>query len=742
MSRVQSSSIHPYLVDFSELYRRADAISHAHQSNNLVFFLGSGASKAYAKWMPTWENLLDSLRKKLKFRDTQSRKEIEKLISDGRYTLAAEAIREYVETRESNRHRAVDTAVGELLKQRLRRDVNSHDLSLHLAILDFAVPIFTTNFDTIIEDLINKLGLTEYPRYTYEDERDASNLLDPTKKYEKYVFKLHGSIHKSQKLILDEEDYAKFYFHSKWPTSLQLLRHILATKMVVFIGFSLSDPELMLILREATRHTSSYQHIAFLHELQVTPIEKNVMKEMYKVDPILYMNHAQLPLIVLEMRTFSPRETIALHLQPELPKLKLLISEIKTKSRIPEESSSILFGSYAKYGDLAEPKSDIDVLFLTPSQISQPESISEHLGREIDVTTMARSKFEGYLRNGDPFASNVLITGCALEDPEDYFGLLARGFRWKYTYDSVLKNIENRYMLRWLRLCSFENADQDERAYLQVCNEWSITLMQWFILRDDYPLTSLLPISLLGNAIYTIERFSALSNNVDEEFFLSLMRAAKGVKLPTDDYSILKMVPKFVNILATKHEKDRLEFLLPGTFLQQSPPSRIAKVYKFLSGELRKLCELAAEFPLSYEEFSEEVEFHDKLFEFLEKSKELGYPISISTFDIMFFLRLQRHIEKLDHPLNDKQIERSSACVQRLWLEDIKKMRDRISKAAQPFLDPVNREGAIQDNDFEILLKEILSTEENEIFGWNPEEEDEGKDDDGGGVVIEDEIPF
>jgi len=44
---VNPLSVHPYWIDFSTLYKRADAISQAHNSGNLVFFLGSGASKAF-----------------------------------------------------------------------------------------------------------------------------------------------------------------------------------------------------------------------------------------------------------------------------------------------------------------------------------------------------------------------------------------------------------------------------------------------------------------------------------------------------------------------------------------------------------------------------------------------------------------------------------------------------------------------------------------------------------------------
>jgi hypothetical protein len=97
---------------------------------------------------------------------------------------------------------------------------------------------------------------------------------------------LHGSAKKGD-LILDEGDYADLYFRGRWPRAIALLQHLLATKMVIFVGFSLSDPEIMPLLREATRYASSYQHLAFLKESDVAKIAREVLRFHYRVDPVL-----------------------------------------------------------------------------------------------------------------------------------------------------------------------------------------------------------------------------------------------------------------------------------------------------------------------------------------------------------------------------------------------------------------------------------------------------------------------
>jgi len=187
--------------------------------------------------MPNWHQLLIALLSEVQIENTHQRQEITSLIKSQRYLLAAEAIKKFGTFNTDKRDLAVDSQVVKILKQRM--SISERNSSLHLAVLDFSVPIFTTNYDNIIESLISEYNIEGYRHTTLtcQDEEDAAILLSPTIEHENYIFKLHGSIDRTQRFILDEADYSDFYFHAKWATSLQLLRHTLATKMVVFIGF-------------------------------------------------------------------------------------------------------------------------------------------------------------------------------------------------------------------------------------------------------------------------------------------------------------------------------------------------------------------------------------------------------------------------------------------------------------------------------------------------------------------------
>lgn len=644
---------HPYWIDFSALYQRAEAISHAFKSGNLVFFIGSGASKSYSPSMPTWPELLNNLTAELRISNQFHRNEINKLIESKRYLLAAEAIKQFALCDTNDLDLAFDTAVANILKKRLERS-DKNDI-LHSSILDFSIPILTTNYDLIIETVINekKIDSYELPAITYADENAAALLLNPTKSHSCYIFKLHGSIDKIQRLIIDEKDYTDFYFLEKWPTSLQLLRHILSTKMVVFVGFSLSDPEIMLILRESTRYSTSYQHIAFLNEDELTTIEIDVLRSTYRVDPILFKKIEHLPLFIMEMRNFYHRDNISIQLKEEKSILSQTSIALRTENELPKTCSSVLFGSFAKYGFLSHPYSDADFLFLTnyktfTSRINSTKA-EEILKRKIDATRMSFTEFERLLNVGDPFASSVLVTGSPIEDIEDRYGILARGFKKKYIYSEVLGNANDRYNMRWIRLCIYRNAELDN--FLQACYQWSITIMQLFLIKNYYPIDSLLSISLLGNARFTIHEFCTRVGNIDENFFVTLMRGARGIIKIENIPNIKSLVKTFINILKINHNKDDITFLLPGTFLLTEEPPNILRFYKGIAPLIESLKRGEPLFPLGYGSTETEKSFLKTFLEFKNNNE-------ITIFDALFFFQLHDVIKnkEKEKKLKDKEL--------------------------------------------------------------------------------------
>lgn len=566
----------------------------------------------------------------------EDRDEINKLVKAGKYLLAAEAIKRFAKVDRDSRDEAVDREVSSILDQQAMTDGTP---ILQMAVLDFQAPIITTNFDTILEYTLRSVDLdTAYPVFTYEDQREITQRLDPTEDHSRYIFKLHGSIRKGG-LILDEGDYANIYFHERWPVALALLRHILATKMVVFIGFSLSDPEIMPILREATRYAGSYQHIAFLKDTDISRIEQDTLRSYYSVEPILYQQHSELPLFVMEMRNFNPREELTLKLQSKRKDLLTTLTDIILNHNLDDDASIIVFGSCVKYGDLASKSADLDILVIYPratdlKKITTPDVIPL-VGRRLDITVVTRFAFEDLLAQGDAFASSVLVTGCPISDPYGFFGILARGFRPDYDVLDVRGNALERCRMRWLRLCALQ-VSGDHADLRRACLQWTLSFMQLVIIRRKTP-TNLLGTSLLGNARYVIHEFVHILDSRDELFFLDLLKVAKGLDtMRADDWPAIRDVTgKLAAAIGEADDYDDLELITPGAALQKLPIERLIQVSKGVAAILNKVQsnDMQESLPGQMEE---DLDRHFR-------QAQLG-P-GINSYDLLFFFELIKVIE-------------------------------------------------------------------------------------------------
>ena len=119
--------------------------------------------------------------------------------------------------------------------------------------------ILTTNYDTVLEAALGELE----PRFAYDnsfiiDENSAGRVHDflmamnNDKRITRRIAHLHGKFDSPSSIILSIEDYHRAYGlrlatnhaqrDSEWTLHRKLLWAMLATRRVVFIGFSMTDP--------------------------------------------------------------------------------------------------------------------------------------------------------------------------------------------------------------------------------------------------------------------------------------------------------------------------------------------------------------------------------------------------------------------------------------------------------------------------------------------------------------------
>lgn len=149
----------------------------------------------------------------------------------------------------------------------------------------------TTNYDSSIEDALKRAGHT--PRAFCWDEGEALakfliRLGDPSD--EKFVVYLHGRYDRPDSIILTEGSYVTRYVASDDARSKLLA--IFMTHPVVFIGFSMNDPDFANFMREVTARLKVPlpSHFALLgySTLEEREAYQARMLNKYGVRPIFY----------------------------------------------------------------------------------------------------------------------------------------------------------------------------------------------------------------------------------------------------------------------------------------------------------------------------------------------------------------------------------------------------------------------------------------------------------------------
>lgn len=159
---------------------------------------------------------------------------------------------------------------SELLKGELREQWNrilstefqqAADISrLHRALLSLQQRIIvTTNFDKLIETAWAEAALGRYPTVISKMDEKAFRLFrddDP------YLIKLHGSIDEPESIVFDKTSYQRTAFANQFYRDL--VGTLLLTHTFIFIGFSMDDPAISLVVEShAYRFSDTRPHYIF-----------------------------------------------------------------------------------------------------------------------------------------------------------------------------------------------------------------------------------------------------------------------------------------------------------------------------------------------------------------------------------------------------------------------------------------------------------------------------------------------
>lgn len=195
-------------------------IIEASQNHSLTFFVGAGVSALSN--VPTWKQIIDMISNKMKY-------EIKDSYSSDEY-LRIPQMFYYAIKKDNKKYYS--------LMQRCLDTTNCQPNEVHKKLLELNPSSFiTTNFD----DLLEKASVQHCQSF----KTIACDSEVPCINGDKFILKVHGDIqHKN--IVFKEEDYLNYSENFKLLETL--LKSIFSTNTVVFIGYSLNDYNIKLIL--------------------------------------------------------------------------------------------------------------------------------------------------------------------------------------------------------------------------------------------------------------------------------------------------------------------------------------------------------------------------------------------------------------------------------------------------------------------------------------------------------------
>ncbi|MFX1555559.1 MAG: SIR2 family protein, partial [Promethearchaeota archaeon] len=298
-----------------------------------VLFVGAGLSMRAG--LPSWPDLLRQMLDWSEKRgvDLTNRAELESHIEDGKLLLVAEEMRERLG--------------GEKFRTFMREtfqklDLKPTDTHLLLPEIPFTA-VLTSNYDTLLESAYTLAQSGEAPHvFTHVEYPELSAAL---RSGEFYVLKVHGTIDRIGTVVLGRGDYRKvMYANSAYRRHIETL---FSTQTVLFLGFGLTDPDLLLLLEELRVAFKDYtgEHYALMSIEEADPIQCKGWQRDYGIQIIPYQATEGHPEVHEFLSAISDKVAIEKELQEYLKHIKHRCETIGLAKILSEEALSVKLAS-------------------------------------------------------------------------------------------------------------------------------------------------------------------------------------------------------------------------------------------------------------------------------------------------------------------------------------------------------------------------------------------------------------
>lgn len=200
-----------------------------------IIFLGSGisatAKNSQGESPDTWGEFLNNIKKKMRNPTSDDVQFVEEMLKKEDYLLALQTIADLCDPGEYSNY---------LKNQYLRGGYKFSKVHELIKDLDSKI-VVTTNFDKLYESICHE------PEYVTFDYKDTRSIIGSIKAPENIIIKAHGNIDDTDRLIFTAKQY--YRAQEEYPEFYHLLTALFLTHTVVFLGYSLKDPDINLLLQ-------------------------------------------------------------------------------------------------------------------------------------------------------------------------------------------------------------------------------------------------------------------------------------------------------------------------------------------------------------------------------------------------------------------------------------------------------------------------------------------------------------
>jgi len=243
---------------------------------NCVAFVGAGLSRGAGLlgWGGLMEDMLDWATGHGVTLTPEAKDELKSLLDSGKYLLVAQEMRE----------RMGNNDFREFMDATFRKPglkpTKAHEI---LVQIPFASAI-TTNYDVLLESAYTVQKGIMPLTFTHTNNAQLAAALGEGSFY---IFKAHGTIDDIETVILGRRDYQELLHNSAYRRHLET---VFMTKAVLFLGYSLTDHDLMIMLDELSAIFKGYgvRRYALMEASGVSGIERERFRRDYNINIIPY----------------------------------------------------------------------------------------------------------------------------------------------------------------------------------------------------------------------------------------------------------------------------------------------------------------------------------------------------------------------------------------------------------------------------------------------------------------------